>query len=115
LSENEKLATDRRSVQLLLRAGLAIATLLMSIGVSLKCASGRWDTPAIRLFDLVRGADLAAADRVMGLGILALAATPAFRVITLLGLWIRERDWRFAAVAAVVLATLALAIAMGGG
>jgi hypothetical protein len=115
LVNNEtKLATDRKSVQFLLQTGLVIATLLMTAGVVIKGLSGNFNAPAVGLFDLFRP-ELSLGDRLMAIGILALAATPAFRVVALLLLWFRERDWRFVAVAAIVMATLALAISLGGG
>jgi len=51
----------------------------------------------------------------MALGILALALTPALRVVTLIGLWSRERDWHYVRVAAVVLVVLAVAAGLGHG
>jgi uncharacterized membrane protein len=115
VSDEKKLATDRKYVQFLLRTGLVIATLLMAVGVAMKASAGEWSTPDVRLFDLFRSSGISSGDRVMATGILVLAATPAFRVIALLLLWIRERDWKFVAVAAIVMVTLGLAIAMGGG
>lgn len=112
--ENKNLATDRKSVQFLLRSGLAVAVLLMAVGVLIKCVTGNWETPEVRLFELFH-APLSPGDRIMGIGILALAATPAFRVIALLILWTRERDWKFVITALIVMLTLALAIALGGG
>ncbi len=54
-------------------------------------------------------------DALMGLGILALGATPALRVVVLAGIWTRERDWRFVAVAGAVVASLTAAVLLGGG
>jgi uncharacterized membrane protein len=50
----------------------------------------------------------------MGLGILALGLTPAVRVLVLAAVWAHQRDWRFVAVAAVVVMTLAVATVLGG-
>ena len=51
----------------------------------------------------------------MALGVLVLAATPLFRVLALVVLWTRERDWRFVVVALLVVATLSMAIVVGHG
>lgn len=86
----------------------------MTLGVVIKCFSGNLEASEVRLFELF-DAGLSPGDRIMSIGILVLAATPAFRVIALVLLWTRERDWRFVATAVVVMLTLALAIALGGG
>jgi uncharacterized membrane protein len=88
--------------------------ILMIAGVALKVATHDLAAPAVEMLSLWR-ARLGAGDRLMGCGILALALTPAARVLILLGLWARERDWRFVAVAGVVVVTLAIAVAVGGG
>jgi hypothetical protein len=44
-----------------------------------------------------------------------LAITPALGVVALLGLWVRERAWRFAATAALVFVLLCVALWAGGG
>jgi len=46
----------------------------------------------------------------MGAGVVVLALTPVARVLVLIGLWVRERDWRFVAVAGVVLVVLGVAV-----
>jgi len=52
---------------------------------------------------------------VTALGIVVLALTPAFRVLALVGLWWRERDYRFVVVALAVVATLAASVLLGKG
>jgi uncharacterized membrane protein len=105
---------ERRDVQWLLRVGLALAAALMLLGVVTALLGGSLPTtqwlPAGAF-----GAHQALPERLSGLGILVLAATPAFRVVTLITLWVRERDWKFVAIAVVVAAVLTLAIAVGGG
>jgi uncharacterized membrane protein len=107
-------AVERRDVQLLLRVGLWTATVLMTAGVMVALFSGRAPVVPLRVGQLVRGG-LALSERLCGLGIIVLAATPAIRVVTLLELWIRERDWRFVAVALTVALVLLLAITLGHG
>ena len=105
---------ERRSVQFLLRAGLALSGALMAAGFALQFAQGALRSQGFAPRDLLV-ASLPLGERLMGAGILVLAATPAVRVLALLLLWTRERDFRFVAVALAVIATLAAAIALGGG
>ena len=105
---------ERKSVQLLLRAGLALSGTLMTAGFALQFAHDALRSQGFAPRDLF-AASLPLGERLMGAGILVLAATPAVRVIALLLLWTRERDFRFVAVALAVIATLSAAIALGGG
>ncbi|MBN1948068.1 MAG: DUF1634 domain-containing protein [Bradymonadales bacterium] len=109
----EKIRLARRTVQLVLRLGLALAVVLMMAGLAIRLASGdltAQGVPLFRLFGNQRpGEDL------MALGLLVLAAVPPLRVVSLLILWCRERDTRFVLVAITVVAVLLLAVAAGGG
>ena len=104
---------DHKRVQLLLRAGLALSTALMAVGLVLRLALGERGSPPLRLFELGSAPDLGLL--LIGLGILALAMTPALRVLALVVIWARERDWRFVGVAVAVTLTLALSLAIGKG
>lgn len=103
---------ERRDVQRLLRIGLAAAAALMIAGLGLALWSG---TPEATLQPraLVQR-ELPLPVRLCGLGVLVLAATPALRVLTLIVLWIRERDWKYAAVAVSVAIVLVAAVLLGG-
>lgn len=103
---------ERRDVQWLLRLGLACAIGLMLVGLGLALWSGASDVALQPRALLQRGLPLPL--RLCGLGVLVLAATPALRVVTLIVLWIRERDWKYAAVAVGVALVLTAAIALGG-
>lgn len=105
---------ERRDVQWLLRAGLTLAAALMLAGVVAALLGGRLPTAVWRPAELLSGREPLSA-RLSGLGILVLAATPALRVVTLIVLWTRERDWKYVAVAVTVAAVLTLAIIVGGG
>jgi uncharacterized membrane protein len=109
------LAADgaHRAIQWVLRCGLAASALLMLAGLALKVAGVDTAAPAVPL-DAVLG-PLDPADRLMVLGVLVLGLTPAARVLALVGVWARERDWRFAAVAVTVLVVLGVAALLGGG
>lgn len=106
--------TERRDVKALLRIGLGTGAALMAAGLVAALASGPLPSQPLHVAALWHG-ELALSTRLCGLGILVLSATPAFRVIALIVLWTRERDWKYAAVAVSVAVVLALAIALGGG
>jgi len=104
---------DRSLVQALLRTGMGASLVLMASGLATKLVTHDVGAPHVGLFGIL-GSKLSWGDRLMAMGILVLALTPAFRVLALLILWIRERDWRFVIVAAIVLFALCVAISLGG-
>ena len=109
---------ERIAVSLTLRGGLVFSLLLFAIGTCLKIKTGDGSAGGIPLDVLLHsgsGDSLALGDRFLGYGVLMLALTPALRAILLLGIWIRERDWRFVVVALVVIATLGLSLTLGVG
>jgi uncharacterized membrane protein len=112
VDEHQASAIEHRPIQGVLRGGLALSVLAMAAGLVVRAASGRTDAPALSLFHLFDG-DLGLS--LCGLGVLVLALTPALRVLVLLALWVREKDFRFVLVALVVLATLGAAVALGKG
>jgi uncharacterized membrane protein len=103
----------RRFIQILLQLSLTVSVLLLIIGATLWVGGGDRQAPSTTPAELFGTLD--AGHRLMLAGILLLAITPALRVVALLGLWIREGAWRFAATAALVLALLGLALWVGGG
>jgi uncharacterized membrane protein len=109
--ESDKLHIHVRTV---LRVGLFLSVVLILSGLALNLARGQDDAPAVRLGDLfAHGADpglLLTAN-----GIVVLALTPAVRVLALVGLWLRERDYRFVFVALAVVVTLAASVLLGKG
>ncbi len=111
--DREEIHRVQHIVQVLLRSGLAVAVVLMATGLVLKVASGSRHAVGTKLFSIGRGVSLA--DTVMALGVLVLAATPAVRVLALVVLWTRERDWRFVGVACAVVVTLSAAVVLGHG
>jgi len=107
-------ARERQSVQWLLRGGLFISGILLTLGLLLELFRGELSPRAFDLSELMHGQS-PMGERLMGLGILVLSMTPAVRVVALLVLWTQERDWKFVTVALAVIATLGAAIALGGG
>lgn len=103
----------RRVVAVLLRGGLAAATLLMAMGITTKLMSGDTTTPALELNALVP--PRTPADGLLGAGVLTLVATPFVRVLVLAVVWWRAHDRRFVLTALVVLVLLAAATLLGGG
>lgn len=103
----------RRVVAVLLRSGLATATLLMAMGITSKLVSGDTTTPALELRALLP--PRRPADGLLGAGVLTLVATPFVRVLVLAVVWWRAHDRRFVLTALVVLVLLAAATLLGGG
>jgi uncharacterized membrane protein len=112
-TEEAQAERDHKRVQLLLRVGLALSTALMTAGMLVRLARGDHSSVPVRLFELGAAPDLGLL--LIALGILALAMTPALRVLSLVLIWGRERDWRFVGVALAVAVTLALSIVLGKG
>jgi uncharacterized membrane protein len=109
--ESDRLHLHVRTV---LRVGLFLSVVLIASGLALHLAHGVDDAPAVRLGDLF--APSADSGLVLtALGTIVLALTPAFRVLALVGLWLRERDYRFVVVALAVVATLAASVLLGKG
>jgi uncharacterized membrane protein len=102
-----------RFVQWVLRAGLAIACVLIAIGLVIALASGEHAAAVVRFHHVLSDGTLA--DRVMACGLVLLAMTPAIRVLSLVAIWIVERDRRFAIVGFVVMIVLGAAILTGHG
>lgn len=102
-----------RFVQWVLRGGLALACVLLAIGLAMALATGEHAARAVRLHEVL--SDGTTADRVIACGLLLLAMTPVVRVLSLVVIWMIERDKKFAMVALVVVVVLALAIASGHG
>ena len=100
-------------VQTVLRAGLALSVALMVAGSIVRLAVGRTDAPAVKLFALFDTSDPSLL--LLALGIFVLALTPAMRVVALVYLWWRERDYRFVGVAMLVIVTLVASVMLGRG
>ncbi len=102
-------------VQRVLRVGLGLSVTLMVLGLAVTLARGEHgEAQAVRLGDLL-SRDIDPGLALTASGILVLALTPAFRVLALVGLWWRERDYRFVAVALAVMATLGASVLLGKG
>ena len=84
----------------------------MTLGLVINLTQNEITPVAVPLVHVFNPA-LSLGNRLLGLGVLALAMTPALRVVTLLYLWGKEKDYRFMLVAAVVMVTLALSIFLG--
>ncbi len=69
---------------------------------------------SVKLFHLL-SPELTIGDQLLGLGVLILAMTPALRVLTLLVLWMREKDWKFVGISGLVVLMLIISIYLGGG
>ncbi|MEO8800952.1 MAG: DUF1634 domain-containing protein [Polyangiaceae bacterium] len=104
---------DARFIAVLLRVGLVVALVGMVVGVALAMRSGVIHVARVKPFEASMFDDPGAA--VAMLGILALAVTPALRVVALIVIWAREGDRRFAITACGVALVLVLAALLGRG
>ena len=100
-------------MQWVLRGGLAIACVGIGIGLAIALATGERAAGTVRLHEVL--SEGTTADRVIACGLLLLAMTPVVRVLSLVAIWLLERDKKFAVVALVVVVVLGLAIASGHG
>jgi uncharacterized membrane protein len=99
----------------ILRIGLALSALLMAVGVCLAWAEGRLLAHPVTVSELGSLLARGRPSAFMEAGILVLLATPMLRVLTLIGVFARERDIRFAAAAVVVAGLLVLGVLLGPG
>jgi hypothetical protein len=98
--------------QLIMRGGLVVSLGLLLLGAVVRTLAGG-PAEAERFTALVGSTD--PGDRLLLLGALVLALTPAVQVASLLVSWARERDYRFAIVAAGVIMLLILGAVLGSG
>jgi hypothetical protein len=102
---------DRFWVKWLLSSGLILAISLMILGAIVKVSSGHYDVVSVPLFSLFNF-DLPLGDQLMGMGVLVLAMTPAFRVFLLISIWFKEKDWAYVGVGVVIVLALATSLYM---
>jgi uncharacterized membrane protein len=102
---------ETRWVERILRGGLAVSLPLMIAGVAWQLRDGPAHAARLRPF----GPSTGGAATLTLFAVLLLGATPAVRVVSLIVLWLRERDYRFAGVAVLVAAVLATATLLGRG
>ena len=99
-----------------LLSGLAASAVLLVAGLCAMLVQGYESvSPHESLGKLIRDAVQVRGPALTTLGLLVLMITPILRVIVLLAGWTMRRDWRFAAVALVVLTLLILSLSLGVG
>ncbi len=116
----DSLARERRDLNQVVHGvliiGLAISTALMLVGIGLALFYRR-DLPTTAP-DVGAVPSRVLALRPSGfvaLGLLVLIATPILRVVGSIGVFLYERDWRFAAITSLVLGVLAVSLLLGRG
>jgi len=105
---------ERRIVAWALRAGVAVACLVMAVGLVAAVGRGRLRQHSVtpnEIWGLVAGGHPSG---IMALGLVVLVATPMLRVLLLAAGFTVARDWRFAAVAVGVAIMLVLGLVLGG-
>jgi uncharacterized membrane protein len=106
---------ERRTVVAVLRGGLALGTLLIVAGLVMALVRERLRAHSLGLTELPSALGAGRPSAVLLLGVLVLAVTPLLRVLALVIGFVRERDRRFAAVAAGVACLLLVGIVLGRG
>ena len=118
MGESPETKRLERWVHRSLLAGLAVSGVLLLAGLAVALARGEKTPPTARVSSWAAVRHLARTERataLLNLGLIALVATPVVRVIVLGTGWAVNRDWRFAAVALVVLVLLGLSLVLGFG
>jgi uncharacterized membrane protein len=105
--------SERSLVVWILRIGLTLATALMAVGVVLAWAEGRLTTHPVTLSQIGSMLTHGRPSAAMEAGILVLLATPMLRVLALIVVFARERDFRFVTAAATVATLLILGVFLG--
>lgn len=100
-------------VKTVLRVGLVSALGFLLVGLVLQLASGHDGAVQVRMFDLL--APRSTGEKVMAIGVLVLALTPASGVLSVLLSWVRERDRVYVGVGITVVAVLVAAVLVGFG
>jgi uncharacterized membrane protein len=106
-----------RAVHLSLLSGLLVSGALLILGTTLAIKShasqpkGGPGSVETIVSQAVHGNGIA----ILNLGIFVLMLTPILRVMVLGVGWLLEREWRFAAIAFIVLALLATSVVLGTG
>ncbi len=103
-------------VHKVLIAGLAVSMLLMLTGVGLDLLYHR-ELPTVipSPTEALRRALALRPSGFLALGLLTLIGTPILRVVGSLIAFVIERDWRYAAITAIVLTVTIISIAFGAG
>jgi uncharacterized membrane protein len=112
-----------RAVSYVLRAGVLASGAIICLGLLLLALKGK--VGSLRLDEAIPyprtlqalASGLASLDpaSIIALGLLALVATPFARVAVSIAAFASERDWRYVAITAIVLAILVASVALGLG
>lgn len=99
------------AVKVVLRSGLGLALALLAVGLVVQLAGGQYEAQGVTMFGLLAAPTVG--EKILAVGTLVLALTPAAGVLTVVANWARERDRLFVGVGAVVIAVLAVAVVVG--
>jgi uncharacterized membrane protein len=100
LDDRQHLLRMERILAGLLRYGALVASGWMALGMALSLFKGV--LPLIRL-----------SDRCLAIGIVLLIALPVLRVAVMTGVFLLEKDYRFAAISCAVLGIISLGFLLG--
>ncbi len=101
-------------VRTVLRWGLVVSTALLLGGmVTWTVRGGALPDSVVGPVDAVRGASRLQPQALFSLGLLALILTPFVRVAGTVVVFLKERDWRYTAVTALVFASMVAGLVLG--
>lgn len=98
-------------VKRVLRSGLALALVLLVVGLVVQLASGHDGANQVRMLDIASAHPIG--EELMGFGVLALALTPTCGVLSVLLSWVRERDRVYVGVGILIVIVLSTAVVVG--
>lgn len=104
--KSDEIQEHQMIVKWLLAGGLGSSVVLMVIGLIFNGMDDQFEV--FRMTDFWNPL-VSWPQKMMGWGILILAMTPILRVMLLMLLWARRKDWTYFSVSVVVLVTLAYA------
>lgn len=103
-------------VHAVLIVGLVLSTALMLIGLGLSLLTERKLPETVpEVGEVVRQVVALRPSGFLALGLLVLIATPILRVIGSIGVFLYERDWRFAGISTLVFIIMLTSILLGHG
>lgn len=109
--QNNPQTSEQKMIRSLMLGGLIFSVVLFILGI-ISHALSSTPAAAIKLNDII-SSNVFWGQRCLGLGILILSSLPVLRVLVLMSIWIRDRDWKYAGTALLVLITLAFSIWSG--
>ena len=112
-TEADRLRPVEKAVSLVLRTGVLASAAVICLGLALLVLKGSLASYPRNLAGFLAGCLALDPGSVITLGLVVLVATPFARVAVSIVAFALEKDWRYVAITAIVLAILVTGIIMG--